>query len=131
MNADPDSSRRVALSANPAGHFVAEATINGGRVAVMVDTGATVVALTDATARRLGIYPVQSAFTERMTTANGVVSRRPRHPARGPPRQRRAPRRRRRSSSPAARSPVDLLGMSFLGRLSKFEIASGQLVLSQ
>ena len=27
--------------------------------------------------------------------------------------------------------PVDLLGMSFLGRLSKFEIASGQLVLSQ
>ena len=27
--------------------------------------------------------------------------------------------------------PVDLLGMSFLGRLSKFEIAGGQLVLTQ
>ena len=68
-----DSFRRVALSADAQGHFVAEATIDGSRVAVMVDTGATTVALTDGTARRLGIYPARSDYSEHLSTANGVV----------------------------------------------------------
>ncbi len=127
---DHESSRRVALNANTQGHFVADATINGRSVTVMVDTGATVVALNDATARRLGIYPARSAFTERLTTANGVVMA-----ARVTLYEVRLGTVTLRDVAavvvPGQVLPVDLLGMSFLSRLSKFEIADGQLVLSQ
>jgi len=37
------------------GHFYAEAQVNGARIRFMVDTGASVVALTPADARRAGI----------------------------------------------------------------------------
>ncbi len=122
--------RRVALTANAQGHYVANVTINGSPVTVMVDTGATVVALTDATAHRLGIYPAHSAYAERMTTANGavMVARITLSEVRlGSVTLRDVPA----VVVPGQALPVDLLGMSFLGRLSKFEIAGGQLVLSQ
>jgi aspartyl protease family protein len=123
-------SHHVALAANAEGHFVADAVIDGRTVPVMVDTGATTVALTDKTARRLGIYPSSAAYTERLATANGVIM------------AARVTLDEVRLGSVALRDvtavivpgnalPVDLLGMSFLGRLSKFEIAAGQLVLSQ
>jgi aspartyl protease family protein len=125
-----DSFRRVALSANAEGHFVAEATINGSRVAVMVDTGATTVALTDGTARRLGFYPARSAYSEHLSTANGVVMA-----ARVTLREVRVGSVVLRDVTavvvPGDALPVDLLGMSFLSRLSRFEIAGGQLILSQ
>ena len=125
-----DGFRRVALSANAEGHFVAEATINGSRVAVMVDTGATTVALTDGTARRLGIYPARSAYSEHLSTANGLVMA-----ARVTLREVRVGSVVLRDVTavvvPGDTLPVDLLGMSFLGRLSRFEIAGNQLVLSQ
>ncbi len=125
-----DNFRRVALSANPEGHFVADAVIDGGRVTVMVDTGATMVALTEKTARSLGLNPAQSAFSERLSTANGVVMA-----ARATLSEVRLGNVVLRDVAavivPGNALPVDLLGMSFLGRLSKFEIASGQLVLSQ
>jgi aspartyl protease family protein len=125
-----DSYRRVALNANPEGHFVADAVIDGSRVTVMVDTGATTVALTDETARRLGIYPAQGDYRQRLSTANGVVMA-----ARATLDEVRLGNVVLRDVAavimPAGALPVDLLGMSFLGRLSKFEIAGGQLVLSQ
>jgi aspartyl protease family protein len=125
-----DSFRRVALSANPEGHFVADAVIDGGRVTVMVDTGATMVALTGATARRLGLDPAQSAYRQRLSTANGVVMA-----ARATLSEVRLGNVVLRDVAavivPGKALPVDLLGMSFLSRLSKFEIADGQLVLSQ
>ena len=125
-----DDSRHVTLSANPEGHFVAEASIDGGRVTVMVDTGATLVALTDTTARRLGLYPAQSDYSERLSTANGMVmaARVTLYEVRlGSIVLRDVPA----VIVPGAALPVDLLGMSFLGRLAKFEIAGRQLVLSQ
>ena len=125
-----DSFRQVALSANPEGHFVADAVIDGGRVTVMVDTGATMVALTGATARRLGLDPAQSAYRQRLSTANGVVMA-----ARATLSEVRLGNVVLRDVAavivPGEALPVDLLGMSFLSRLSKFEIADGQLVLSQ
>lgn len=123
-------SRRVALAANAEGHFVAEAVIDGRTVPVMVDTGATTVALTDKTARRLGIYPPSAAYTERLATANGVILA-----ARVTLDEVHVGNVALRGVTavivPGNALPVDLLGMSFLSRLSKFEIAAGQLVLSQ
>ena len=108
----------------------ADAIIDGRTVQVMVDTGATTVALTDRTARRLGIYPSPAAYTERLATANGVIMA-----ARVTLDEVRLGNVVLRDVTavivPGNALPVDLLGMSFLGRLSKFEIASGQLVLSQ
>jgi aspartyl protease family protein len=45
----------VTLSADRAGHFVAEGQVNGGPVRFLVDTGATAIALPAADAKRLGI----------------------------------------------------------------------------
>lgn len=125
-----DNSNRVALSANNEGHFVANATINGRTVAVMVDTGATTVALTDATAHRLGLYPAKSAYSERLSTANGAVMA-----ARVTLYEVRLGSVSLRNVTavvmPAGALPVDLLGMSFLSRLSRYEADGGQLVLTQ
>jgi aspartyl protease family protein len=125
-----DDFRRVALSANAEGHFVADASVNGSRVTLMVDTGATTVALTDATARRLGIYPLKSAYDVRLSTANGTVMA-----ARVTLREIRLGGLSVRNVTavvvPGNALPVDLLGMSFLSRLAKFEIAGRQLVLTQ
>ncbi len=125
-----DDSRHVTLSANPEGHFVAEATIDGGSVVVMVDTGATLVALRDTTARHLGIYPAQSDYSERLSTANGVVmaARVTLYEVRlGSLVLRDVPA----VIVPGEALPVDLLGLSFLSRLSKYEFTGRQLVLSQ
>ncbi len=45
----------VTLAADPRGHFFSEGRVNGSHVRFLVDTGATVVALPAAEARRLGI----------------------------------------------------------------------------
>lgn len=46
---------RQQLTRDPDGHFYTEAQVNGARIRFMVDTGASVVALTPADARRAGI----------------------------------------------------------------------------
>lgn len=45
----------VRLAANPQGHYVAEGLVNGREVVMMVDTGATSVAVPEAWADRLGL----------------------------------------------------------------------------
>jgi len=45
----------VTLKADARGHFLADGQVNGGAVRFMVDTGATVIALPAADAKRLGI----------------------------------------------------------------------------
>ena len=66
-------SRSVELQAAGNGHFVAEAEINGSHIDVLVDTGASAVALTYEDARRAGIQPLDTEFTGRVQTANGVA----------------------------------------------------------
>lgn len=68
-----DTSGEVTLRAGDAGHFEASAEINGRSVDVLVDTGATLVALTYEDAERAGIYPRTSDFTQSVATANGVT----------------------------------------------------------
>jgi len=63
---------KVVLTADGAGHFVTTGTINGVTVRFLVDTGATMISLGVADARRIGIDTSQG---ERgmSQTANGVI----------------------------------------------------------
>ena len=65
--------RTVELKAGAYGHFHANAEINGQPVSVMVDTGASIVALTFEDARAAGLYVRDSDFTQRVSTANGFA----------------------------------------------------------
>lgn len=122
--------RRLALEADPRGHFLTNAVVNGRSIEVMVDTGATVVAINAATARRLGIFLTRRDFTIPISTANGTINAAPVKLAEvrlGAISVRNVDA----AVLPGEVLPVNLLGMSFLKRLSKFELAGGQLVLVQ
>jgi aspartyl protease family protein len=62
----------VTLTADNRGHFITTGAINGVAVRFLVDTGASLVSMSSAEAKRLGInYTVgQKTFS---STANGVV----------------------------------------------------------
>ncbi len=63
----------VSLRAERDGHFYTQALINGTHVRLMVDTGASDVALSAADARRLGIDLSTLRFDRIYSTANGQV----------------------------------------------------------
>lgn len=126
----PSAARSVHLRSNAHGHFAVEAYINGRPVDLMADTGATLVALTYEEARRIGFTPNDLEFSARTHTANGVA--------------RVAPvildrvevgdimvRDVRAMVAEPGRLHVNLLGMSFIGRLKSFEMRGGELVLNQ
>lgn len=116
------------LRANSHGHFVTNASINGHDIAVLVDTGATAVALSFEDADTAGLRPSYLDFDVPVSTANGMAK--------------------------AARVKIDriaidgvevddvdalvlpegalrgtLLGMTFLGKLSSFRVEDGVLLL--
>jgi aspartyl protease family protein len=62
--------KTVVLQRDPSGHYRAEAFINGVKVEVLVDTGATGVAISQRLADSLG---VESRTAIRTNTANGEV----------------------------------------------------------
>lgn len=120
--------RSVTLNANSNGHFYARAYINGRAIAVLVDTGATQIALTYEDAERLGLRPHSSDFTLRTRTANGIG--------------RAAPVRLdsvrigdvevqdlNGSIAEEGRLHVTLLGMEFIRKLQRFEVRGRELVL--
>ncbi|MDP1900524.1 MAG: retropepsin-like aspartic protease [Rubrivivax sp.] len=66
------SAREVVLTAGPGGHFTAAGAINGRAAQFMVDTGATLVALSRDDAQRMGI-DLSGARDAVTHTANGTV----------------------------------------------------------
>jgi len=123
-------SRSVIVPRDSRGQFEVDAIVNGHRVGFMVDTGASVVALTAHDAARLGIRPVQNAFVAEVRTANGKV--------------RAAPARLDAVQVgtldvrdvealvlPDEALSDNLLGLAFLSRLRRFEYSEGKLVLEQ
>lgn len=63
----------VELRAGSHGHFETEAEINGRAIQVMVDTGATGVAMSYEDAEAAGIYVKDSDYTHQSRTANGIA----------------------------------------------------------
>ncbi len=66
------SGSRIVLTANSGGHFIAQGSINGRSVDLMVDTGATLVSLSQAEAERIGLK-YKDAPRGMANTANGPV----------------------------------------------------------
>jgi aspartyl protease family protein len=128
--AGPANSRSVVVPRDGRGHFEVDARVNGRRVGFMVDTGSSVVALTVRDAARLGIHPAQNAFVAEVKTANGTVRA---APARidvvevGDL----AVRDVAALVLPDEALSENLLGLSFLSRLRRFEYSDGKLVLEQ
>lgn len=68
----PGASSSVTLKVNPQGHFVAQTQVNGGMMTMLVDTGATMIALPAADAARLGVDYKKGQMTM-VNTANGAA----------------------------------------------------------
>lgn len=66
------AAREIVLAAGPGGHFVSQGSINGTPANFLVDTGATLVALSQSDAQRFGI-DLRNARRSLMSTANGTV----------------------------------------------------------
>ncbi|WP_165405322.1 TIGR02281 family clan AA aspartic protease [Bradyrhizobium genosp. SA-3] len=126
----PAGGRSLAISRDGRGHFQAEGRIEGQRIGFMVDTGASVVALNETSAARFGLRPSRSEYNATVSTANGTIK---------------AARTRIAMLEvgglvvrdvdamvlPDAALSENLLGLSFLSRLKRFEYANGQMVLEQ
>jgi aspartyl protease family protein len=101
------------------GHFWADAVVNGKPVHFLVDTGATAVALTPDDAQRLGFKPADLKYGYSVTTAGGsshaasvTLTSISVNGARVENVQ---------ALVVADGLDVSLLGMSYLGRLTRFE----------
>ncbi|ESY02492.1 TIGR02281 family clan AA aspartic protease [Mesorhizobium sp. LNJC405B00] len=122
--------RKVLVAADERGHFTSAFKLNGRQIDGMIDTGATLVAINTSTARRIGISLNPSDFSHQVNTANGAIR--------------------------AAVVNIDrlqigkisvdniqavvlddkalrtnLIGMSFLQRLAKYQVENGTLLLVQ
>jgi aspartyl protease family protein len=69
----PAGGRTATIQRASNGHFQTEATIDGKRIDVMVDTGASMIALRQRDAMRLGINPSVNDYNAKVSTANGIV----------------------------------------------------------
>jgi aspartyl protease family protein len=116
------SYRTVTVRADRLGHFQVEGSVDGRRLDFMVDTGASMVALRERDANKLGIFPAARDYTARTSTANGVIKV---APVRLPSLEVNGIR------LPDQALNVNLLGMSFLSRVRRFEMANGRLVMEQ
>jgi len=67
-----NNSRSLVIKAGNGGHFEVEARVDGRRIAFMVDTGASQIALRESDAARLGLRPMPRDYTIKINTANGV-----------------------------------------------------------
>jgi aspartyl protease family protein len=97
---------------------------------MIVDTGANVVSLSQEDAIRLGIRPAASEFKLKISTANGIAYAAPfmlPEIVVGDIEMRNV----QAIVMPQGALQVSLLGMSFLSRLSHYEVSGGRLVLNR
>jgi aspartyl protease family protein len=122
--------RSLSIPRDGRGHFLTEARIDGQRIGFMVDTGASVIALNETSAARFGLRPSRGDYNATVTTANGTIK---------------AARTRLAMVDvgglvvrdveamvlPDEALSENLLGLSFLSKLKRFEYANGKMVLEQ
>lgn len=121
--------REIVVPMSPDGHFYLTLELNGTPVRFVVDTGASEIVLTAEDAARIGFDPATLVYSGRAQTANGMVETAP-----------------VRIATIALGGVVDegvravvnrgdlfesLLGMSYLRRFARLEIAGGQLRLAR
>ncbi|HUS95974.1 MAG TPA: TIGR02281 family clan AA aspartic protease, partial [Hyphomicrobiaceae bacterium] len=110
------------------GHFFADASINGSTIRVLVDTGASLVALSHEDARRAGIFVGEGDYKYTTSTANGQARIAIVELARVSIGSIMVYNVRAAVGEPGALKTT-LLGMSFLGKLRRTEMRQGQLIL--
>jgi aspartyl protease family protein len=71
--ASASNSRSVTLSRGKGGHFWTDARVDGRRLELVVDTGASTIALRASDAARLGIHPSARDYSVKVATANGIT----------------------------------------------------------
>ncbi|MFN3911085.1 TIGR02281 family clan AA aspartic protease [Hyphomonas sp.] len=122
-------SRAAFIDKENDGHFWTRADVSGTQVKFMVDTGASIVALTYFDAQRLGLKPEELEFDSEIRTAGGVTY--------GAPVT--------LESIRIGRVKIEnvdavilttgleqsLLGMTFLGELNSYEVRQGQMIIRQ
>lgn len=128
--APPSTGRKVVVAADERGHFISTFRLNGRQIDAMIDTGATLVAVNSSTARRVGLSLNPADFSHEVNTANGTI---------------------KAAVVTISRLQVggitvddvqamvlddkalrtNLIGMSFLNRLGKYEAQNGTLLLVQ
>jgi aspartyl protease family protein len=122
--------RSLSIPRDARGHFQTEGRIEGQRIGFMVDTGASVIALNETSAARFGLRPSRGDYNASVTTANGTIK---------------AARTRLAMVElgglvvrdvdamvlPDESLSENLLGLSFLSKLKRFEYADGKMVLEQ
>lgn len=124
------SGRKVEIKAGAHGHYYANVDINGRALDVLVDTGASMVALSYEDARRLNLFMRQSDFTMAVQTANGEARFAPvvldkvsighitvRHV--------------QAAVAEPGKLGKTLLGMSFLSRLERVDMRPGVMLLTE
>lgn len=124
------AARSVTISRDARGHFQVGGRIDGRRVDFMVDTGASVIALTEREADRLGIRPSRDDYTAQVRTANGTVKAAP-VTLNNVDIDGLVVRDVRALVVPGNALSENLLGLSYLTKLKRFEYANGKLVLEQ
>jgi len=126
----PAGGRSLSIPRDSRGHFQTDGRIDGQRIGFMIDTGASVVALNETSAARFGLRPGRGDYNAIVTTANGTIK---------------AARARLAMLDvgglivrdvdamvlPDEALSENLLGLSFLSKLKRFEYANGQMVLEQ
>lgn len=123
----PDS---VVVPRDRFGHFRTDGRVDGRRIAFLIDTGASVIALTADDAGSLGLHPGNSEYRVMLKTANGVVRAAPTTLGMveiGDILVRDVPA----VVMPDGALSENLLGMAFLSRLRHFEYSDGKMVLER
>ena len=124
------SGRSLNIPPDARGHFQTDGRIEGQRISFMIDTGASLVALNEKSAARFGLRPSRSDYNAIVSTANGTIK---------------AARARLAVIElgglvvrdvdalvlPDAALSENLLGLSFLSKLKRFQYANGKMVLEQ
>jgi aspartyl protease family protein len=126
----PSGQHQMSLASGRDGHFRVDARVDGRSIDFLVDTGASLVILRESDAARLQIFLNASDYKATVSTANGKIKA--------------APVRLDRIEVgditvfdvPALVLPDEalgqnLLGVSFLSRLKRYEYAEGRMVLEQ
>ena len=125
---DRDGDQEVVLYKAMNGHFEANASVNGQTINMLVDTGASMIALTQEDAVAAGIIPENLTYSVTVMTANGVATAAPvtlSEISIGPITRRNVPA----TVAEPGRLDQSLLGMSFLGTLSSLQMQTDELRL--